>query len=212
MNKRLFCLLGCILFVSMGMAQSMRQIFTSMPESIEPLLTKVNRADCVDFIDSNMKAVVKNRFDQDTELKVLTDNYLLLQLTDISTLEMRLLPLADSVHVICMVNTVCASACDSDVRFFDAQWKELDAKKYFQLPKEEQFYVPIDSMENEYRELRSKADLYVKKVSLSQDSPVLFVEYTTPQYLNEEDSCSISTYLRKEPIAFEWTKDGFKEK
>lgn len=212
MNKRLFCLMACLLLVFMGMAQNMKQVFISMPESIEPLLTKVNREDCVDFIDSNMKAVVKNRFDHDSELKVLTDNYLLLQLTDVSTLEMRLLPLADSIQVICMVKTVCGSACDSEVRFFDTQWKELDGKEYFRFPKEEQFYLPLDSIGREYSELRSKADMYLMKVALSSKEAELLVEYATPSYLNEEDSSKLSTYLRKEPIVYEWTEGRFKEK
>ena len=37
-----------------------------------PLLTKVNREDCVDFLASNMKAEVKNRFGKVSELKRLT--------------------------------------------------------------------------------------------------------------------------------------------
>ena len=45
------------------LAQNMRSVFISMPDSITPLLTKVNKEDCVDFLDSNMKAEVKNRFD-----------------------------------------------------------------------------------------------------------------------------------------------------
>lgn len=33
--------------------------FIAMPDSVAPLLTKVNREDCVDFLASNMKAEVK---------------------------------------------------------------------------------------------------------------------------------------------------------
>ena len=39
-------------------AQDMKSVFIAMPDSITPLLTKVNKEDCVDFLDSNMKAEV----------------------------------------------------------------------------------------------------------------------------------------------------------
>ena len=54
----------CTMSVS---AQEMKTIFVNLPDSIEPLLTKVNKEDCVDFLDSGMKAVVKNRFDRGKE-------------------------------------------------------------------------------------------------------------------------------------------------
>ena len=75
--------------VASVMAQDMRSVFISMPDSVAPLLTKVNREDCVDFLDSNMKAVVRNRFDKESELKTLTKDYLLMQMTASSTMEMK---------------------------------------------------------------------------------------------------------------------------
>ena len=39
-----------------------RTVFVQMPDSILPLLTEVNRADCIDFLDSHMRAQVTNRF------------------------------------------------------------------------------------------------------------------------------------------------------
>ena len=106
-------LLSC-LALSMA-AQDMKSVFVSMPDSITPLLTKVNKEDCVDFLDSNMKAEVSTRFGGTAEMKVLTDDYVLMQTTPASSLEMKLLPVNDSTKVICMVKTVCATACDSEI-------------------------------------------------------------------------------------------------
>ena len=64
----------CIFCVMSVMAQNMKSVFVAMPDSVTPLLTKVNREDCIDFLDSNMKAVVKNRFGNVAEMKVLTDD------------------------------------------------------------------------------------------------------------------------------------------
>ncbi|MDE6800974.1 MAG: DUF3256 family protein, partial [Phocaeicola sp.] len=57
-------------------AQDMKSLFIAMPDSVAPLLTKVNREDCVDFLASDMKAEVKNRFGIVSELKNMTHDYL----------------------------------------------------------------------------------------------------------------------------------------
>ena len=196
----------CTMSVS---AQEMKTIFVNLPDSIEPLLTKVNKEDCVDFLDSGMKAVVKNRFDRSAELKVLTSDYLQMQLSDVSTLELKLLPLKDSVRVICMVKTVCASACDSDIRFFDTKWNELDASDFLKYPVEEVFYLPLDSLTDDVQELRAKADICLMKASLSADDSSLTWEYTTPLTLHKDDREKLIALLRKEPLVMQWVEGRF---
>ena len=189
-------------------AQNMRSVFIAMPDSITPLLTKVNKEDCVDFLDSNMKAEVKNRFDGTAEMKVLTEDYVLVQTSEIGTLEMKLLPVNDSTKVVCMVKTVCASACDSEIRFYTSDWKqELDRKGYLQWPDAGTFFLPKDSLSEEDVLIRQKADMHLMKASLSKDNPTLAFIYTTPDYLNLEDKEKLLLHLRNEPVVLEW-KDG----
>ena len=189
-------------------AQDMKTVFIAMPDSITPLLTKVNKEDCVDFLDSNMKAEVKNRFDGTAEMKVLTEDYTLVQTSEIGTLEMKLLPVNDSTKVICLVKTVCASACDSDVRFYTSDWsKELDAASFLQKPSADIFFLPNDTLSEEGILIRKKADMSLMKVSLSKDDASLSYLYTTPDYLNQEDKEKLLLHLRKEPLVLQW-KDG----
>ena len=58
-----------------------KDLFASAPDSIFPLLTQNNRLDCIDFRENNMTARVKNRMDDVSELKELTDDYLLMQVS-----------------------------------------------------------------------------------------------------------------------------------
>ena len=196
-------------FCAMPMvAQNMKSVFIAMPDSITPLLTKVNKEDCVDFLDSNMKAEVKNRFDGTAEMKVLTDDYTLIQTSEVGTLEMKLFPVNDSTKVVCMVKTVCASACDSEIRFYTSDWKqELDKKEYLQWPDAGAFFLPKDSLSEEDVFIRQKADMHLMKASLSKDEPTLTFIYMTPDYLNQEDKEKLLPHLRKEPVVLEW-KDG----
>ena len=197
-----------VLWGMSAFAQDMKSVFIAMPDSITPLLTKVNKEDCVDFLDSQMKAAVKNRFDGTAEMKVLTEDYTLVQTSEIGTLEMKLLPVNDSTKVVCMVKTVCASGCDSDVRFYASDWsKELEAASFLQRPSADVFFLPNDTLSEEGTLIRKKADMHLMKASLSKDEPTLTFIYTTPDYLNQEDKEKLLPHLRKEPVVLEW-KDG----
>ena len=192
-------------------AQNMKSVFVSMPDSIAPLLTQTNKEDCIDFLDSNMKAVVKNRFGNEAEMKALTENYVLMQTSPVGTLEMKLLPVNDSTNVVCMVKTVCASACDSEVHFYTSDWsKKLDAKNFLQTPEADAFFLPNDTLTDEDILIRKKADMHLMKVSLSQDDASLTYIYSTPDYLNKEDREKLLPHLRKEPIVLRWQDGKFR--
>ena len=97
--KKILFVIGVLLCCTGMKAQDMKSLFVALPDSLSPLLTKVNRADFGDFLASGMKAEVKNRFGNTSEMLKLTDNYLKLKVSEVSTVEMKLLPLNDSVKV-----------------------------------------------------------------------------------------------------------------
>ena len=192
-------------------AQTMKSVFVSMPDSIAPLFTKVNKEDCIDFLDSGMKAVVTNRFGNKSEMKALSDDYVLMQSTSGSSLEMKLLPVNDSTKVVCMVKTVCASACDSEVHFYTSDWnKELAVADYLVMPDVSMFFLPPDSASDNYDLIRKKVDMHLVKASLSKDDASITFIYTTPDYLNKDDREKLLPYLRKEPIVLKWQDGKFR--
>ena len=64
-NRRMKKLYTFISVALLGMAplfgQTAKDCFKAMPDSLTPLLTEVNKADCIDFLESKMKAEVTNR-------------------------------------------------------------------------------------------------------------------------------------------------------
>ena len=82
-----------------------------MPDSICPLLSAVNRADFIDFLESKMKAEVTNSFGGKSEMTELAPDYIHVKMTPQSSWQMKLLPVNDSTKVVCVVSTVCAPAC-----------------------------------------------------------------------------------------------------
>lgn len=104
----------------------MRDVFANMPAEMLPLITTNNRLDCIDFIENNMQARVKNQIDNNVELKKLTDDYLLFQTSEVGQLEMKLVQRTDSTAIVCVVETVMGPVPDSSIRFYDQSWNPVD--------------------------------------------------------------------------------------
>lgn len=133
--KRLTILLLIASVAVLSEAQiTMRGLIIAMPDSILPLLTQVNREDCVDFLEAGMKARVTNRFDATSELTTLTSDYACWQYTAGSVYEMKLLPLSDTLQVLCMTHRLLSPVCDASVRFYDGQWTPLSAERFVAPP------------------------------------------------------------------------------
>ncbi len=192
-------------------AQDLKSLFIAIPDSLSPLLTKVNREDFGDFLDSNMKAEVRNRFGNTSEMKKLTPDYLLLQTSSASITEMKLLPVNDSTKVICVVNTYMAPVADSHISFYDTSWKKLSLTPFLQLPEEKMFYKPVqnsiqaDSLKN----LQAAADMYLLQARLAENNTELSFTYTTPQYLDKETAQKLTPFLQDKPLVFHWINGKF---
>lgn len=166
---------GCQLSVVKAQPR-IRDIYAEAPDSIFPLLTKNNRLDQIDFRENNMKADVKNKFEDHSELLVLNDKYLKLQLSKHCLVEMRLLN--DSTF--CMVQTYNAPASDSQIRFFDTSWNELP--QTVERPSVDEFLsedVDIDVR------LALQA-LPLIKASLSENSETVTFELQTSELTREQ--------------------------
>lgn len=188
-------------------AQEAKTLFINMPDSLSPLFTKVNRADFIDFLGSNMKAQVENRFGQQSEMTDLTDDYIRMQLTSETTWQMKVLALNDSTRVICAVSTACAPACDSSIRFYSTDWKPLTADSFVELPKMNDFLIAPDSTAlYEYDEATRAADILLMKVDLNKGNTDLTVTLATPDYMSKETAEKLKPFLRR-PIVYQW-KNG----
>lgn len=141
MKRILILIFVLCVYGAAGRAQDLKTLFVALPDSLSPLLTEVNRADFGDFLESGMKAEVKNRFGNMSEMTKLTSDYLFLKTTSASTLELKMLPLNDSVKVICAVSTYSAPAADSRIAFYDTNWHELPLSDFLRLPQEDEFYL-----------------------------------------------------------------------
>lgn len=195
-------------------AQQAKQYFVSMPDTILPLLTEINRADCIDFLESNMRAIVTNRLDGKSEMTKLTDNYIAIKLSEQSSWQMKVLALNDSTQVICTVFTACAPACDSHIKFYTTQWESLSLADYIQTMPTLSDYLPqLNESDYDIQTLNAvkQADLLLIKMQLSADDNTLVCSFDTPQYMEKSAAQKLTPLLQK-PIVYNWNSGKFVRK
>lgn len=113
---------------------TVKQLFAEMPDSVVPYLTRNNRLDFIDFMDSNMQAKVTNLFGGNSVMTALTADSLSLQLNESCQLDLLLLPVLQPVdslrQVVCLVHTFKGGTemAESSVDFFTTDWKPLSVK------------------------------------------------------------------------------------
>ena len=193
-------------------AQEAKTCFVAMPDTLCPLLSAVNRADCIDFLESKMKAEVTNTFGAKSEMTELTADYLRLRMTPQSTWQMKLLPVNDSTKIICTVSTVCAPACDSHVEFYTTDWRKLPASSFLpDLPVMDDFIAPASADTADvyaYSAARRQADMLLMEAELSAADATLSFTLTTTDYMDKEAAEKLKPLVRR-PIVYRWNKGRF---
>ncbi len=116
-----FCLIATFHCTPLSAAAGIRDYFVSAPDSIFPLLTKNNKLDCLDFMENNMQARIKNKLDDYSEMTTLSENHLCIKISKRSQMDLYLIQ--DSL--LCLIQTFMGPTKDSDVRFYDRQWQPV---------------------------------------------------------------------------------------
>ena len=200
----------------------MRDVFAQMPDSVLPAVTRNNRLDCIDFIDNNLEAKVRNAFDDYVTLEALTSDYARFRSSASSVMELKLLPRTDTTAVLCMVTTVeCGEKGsstrieDSALRLLNADWSPaapdvlssvaavnscIDGLEFFTDE------VP-DSLRLHYEQAKaSAADFHPVRMQLSADDVTLTLALQTGQ-LDVDEKNALKGRLRT--ITMKWDGRSF---
>ena len=119
------------MLIGQASAQDMkiRDVFCQMPDSLMPSLSQNNRLDFIDFMDSNMKAAVRNQLGGMSEMTALTADSLSVRVSDALQVDMLLMTLDEPVDTIQQVvvfkETFLTDSVygDTTVRYFTPDWQ-----------------------------------------------------------------------------------------
>ena len=132
MARRLtLILLACLTLSPLSAQPLLKEVFRAMPDAVLPYLSQNNRLDFIDFVESGMKAEVKNQLDGTSEMTSLAEDSLTIRMNESVMVTMLLLPLeqtTDSLtHVVALVTTYSFQhkQQESVVRFYTTDWRLL---------------------------------------------------------------------------------------
>ena len=181
--------------------QSMREVFSCMPQSVCIWLSSDDRLDLIDFKESAMRARVQNYFGSTVELTDLTDTYARLTTSAVGAIELRLLERKKD-NIVCAVFTYKTPALESIVRFYTTDWEEIDASRLLSRPVAESFLVSAP----EASQVWQRASFPSVSATLSADAPTL--TFTIDAWgVNTELRDAISPYVR--PLVYAWNGKRF---
>ena len=221
--RRAIALLLLLLPLTVG-AQTVRDLWLSMPPSLAPYLSTSLRTQCLDFYDMHTDAQTDNALKGKSRIDTLTSTFLAATLSKAHTLQMKLLPASGSASglgsslgsgsssslsscdsVLCVVRSWDGPKRDSEVQLFDRQWKPLQAPFTFSA---DSFVCRPDTMSEErFSRLVALLDPIMFSVSLSPAENVLLVKLS-PVVPNPEDEKAIEQILVQRKL--KWDGKTFK--
>lgn len=182
-------------------AQPMSKLFLSMPESLAYNLNNEMRRDLIDLAEAGNKSVVTNIMQGTSELKALTEDYLLLQNTSSSNIEAKILPLNDTTKIICVITTVFSPISDSKVVFYSMKW-EKRIGNYFTAPSPVDFMIKLTK--EEQQKVLSVFDAVFLHYTLSPLSTQLTATLSSMDYLGQESRNEVLPFLKSNRLNFQW--------
>ena len=219
--RRAIALLLLLLPLTVG-AQTVRDLWLSMPPSLAPYLSTSLRTQSLDFYDMHTDAQTDNALKGKSRIDTLTSTFLAATLSKAHTLQMKLLPasgsglgssmvlgssssLSSCDSVLCVVRSWDGPKRDSEVQLFDRQWKPLQAPLTFSA---DSFVCRPDTMSEErFSRLVAMLDPIMFSVSLSPVENVLLVKLS-PVVPNPEDEKAIEQILVQRKL--KWDGKTFK--
>lgn len=207
--RQLFFLLLILGSISVN-AQNVASFFINMPNEKIPQLEEAWRKDLVDLFQSGKEATLENLMGGRSTLKELTADYLLLQTSERSLLEIKLLPLINDTYLACVITTVSAPVADSRVDFFTTEWKSLPATDLWEPAKPEWFIKDgTDQNSQEFLHAITLLDMDLIHYQLNPENQTLTATYTTPDYLNNESREEVKPFLKETPEVYQWKSGRF---
>ena len=180
-------------------AQNMRQIWLEMPDSIIPYLNRSLRTELADYVTMGMKSEVMNALRDTTRIEKLTDDYILVQLSNATKLEIKSL----DASTIAMVQTWCGPLAESKLSLFSNNWEV----KPLNIDVSPMFVKPDTMSQQRYSELLDMANVTMNEMQLSVKDNSLTIKYSVP-LLSSTDKKEMQAILRQRKL--NWNGNTFK--
>lgn len=185
-----------------------------MPAETLDLLTLNMRLDMIDYynVKDSVYSVPNTMEGLSHLVRPMTNDYIKVQITPVTTLTMRVLPLRKK-QIVVSAYTVGDSlqAADSDLRFYDAAMNELRRDKFIKLASTVDFFDFEGVDRKTRRELLGLVPFPTVEYTPHPDNTSLTARLTVGEFLGRETLDKIEPYLRRERV-YEWNGHRYEMK
>lgn len=154
-------------------------------------------------------AVIINMFGGLSELRLMTDNFVDVQISAVSTLQIKVLPLKDGGSVVMTIYTTGkpGETQDSEIAFYDAALRPLQTSKFFKAPRLADFF-DTKGYKTNMKEIQQMLPFYTVVYTASPDNDGLTARLTYSDRLTVEDQKLIELLI-KPNITYNWKKGKY---
>jgi hypothetical protein len=173
------------------MAQQVRKMWVNMPTSIAGSLEKSTRQELLDLKEMKKKAVISGPLGEECSIDTLTADYLSARLSDVSTLQMKMLPTSSGDSLLCLVQTYAGPLPESSISFYTPDWKALPMPS---MHLDVDLQRPDTMTQNDFSKLQALFDPKLISFTLSPSNKELVVALS-PVIISEEEKAHVKALI-----------------
>lgn len=202
--KSIFLLL--LFIATMANGQTVGDLFKTMPAEFIPGLAESNKT--MLLVDSG-QTIVPYMLGEIKKVRH-TRDHLFIQTSEVGTTELKLLPVDSDSVIICVINTVCAQACDSRIDFYTTEWKKIDDSTLLPSIGGENFFDSSQKERENYKYAVSLPGIYPISATFKEDETGLVLTFNYKDHLTNEQIEEITPFIKSDSILLKWNGTSFK--
>ncbi len=175
--------------------------FINAPIQVFPAIDPMTRMDMADYFNSGSPKPSKNNFKGDCRITEVTDNQISLSVTDLSDVELSLLPMKSDT-IIMVISTLKTPVPDSSVKFYSyPSWKPI-TKGLFMVPGLDEWTAKDTTVSRE--DLENAVPFILASITYKPDTKTLVLEQHLGDFLPRENADKVKGALR-DRLVYRWT-------
>lgn len=198
--KRSLYLLVAGLLPLLAQAKGIGDFFVSDPGYLFEMLDKSQRMDMLDYYNSGKKVDAQNLLGGISRIEEMTPEYIKLQMTESSTVELRMYVTGKQDTLLVAIRTLAAPAFDSQITMYDGGWNPVAPDKYFKVPSTKDFLQDADN--REVADILSRIEFPLVAASFTPDGSVE-MRLTVGDYMDAEQFAGLKPRL-KGKLSYYW--------
>lgn len=177
-------------------ARTIKDFFVSEPGEVLQLLSQRTKMDMIDYLNEGRMVDVVNNLDETSHFNKVTDNYMSIQVTAGTAVELLLMPMSKKDTVIVAVTTVELPSTDSRIQFFSTDWSQLHVKDYIKVPSMKDFIFIPKGDKTKKETILESIEFPIISYSINSEKNTIISRHGLKKYMSKDDYERIAPYLR----------------